>query len=91
MTDKRTVAHVKANVGNDRDFLARFNAPGYSPFTAAKAHAQTPVYAPGYPLQRDAKGRLMKLATRVNPPTPHWCEPSGLTVQALAIKQARKQ
>jgi len=37
MTDKRTVAHVKANVGNDRDFLARFNAPGYSPFTAAKA------------------------------------------------------
>jgi len=33
----------------------------------------------------------MKLATRVNPPTPHWCEPSGLTVQALAIKQARKQ
>jgi len=60
MTDKRTAAHVKANVGNDRDFLARFNAPGYSPFTAAKAHAQTPVYAPGYPLQRDAKGRLMK-------------------------------
>ncbi len=87
--DNRSIAHRKAALGLDRDFMESFNAPGYCPFMAAAAHAPAPVYAPGYPLQRDAKGRLLKLATRVNAET-HWCEPSGLTVQTRAIKRARK-
>lgn len=51
--------------GLARDFLASFYQPGYSPFKAASLHAPEPVYAPGYPLQRDTKGRFLPLGQQI--------------------------
>ncbi len=103
--DKRSVAHRKAALGLDRDFDTSHYLPGHNAFTMAAMQAGKAVMNDEQLKARAAldrknaaavrkRGAAIKTQTqtilRVNP-TSYICEPSGLTAQTRAIKQARKQ
>jgi len=99
--DNRSVAHRKAALGLDRAFDMSHYLPGHNAFTMAAMQAGKPVMTDEQLKTRDALDRKNKAAVRkrgaalktqtqtilrVNPPTPHWCEPSGLAKQAKEIR-----
>jgi len=84
----------KNNFGLNRDLMARFNAPGYSPFTAFKAE-QAPLSAKELRAEkvkqaaREAAARqyLRRKATRINRSMPQACVASGESLHRKAIRE----
>lgn len=91
-TQRLTMSNT-SSFGLDRDFLERFNAPGYKPFKTLQEH-QEASEIPGVKEEQRARWRenfhnhkkgIRVRATRVNK-TSHICDPSGEQIQRAAIR-----